>query len=195
MKMTNYRLQSEMERLKAGGEEWLKNHLRDILEADKPYHVKADYIGLSILELQNKIDYLSEDIKEMQALKRSLLNAKELSLEIIASVLSEYGIDRVEGTAISSITITPSKTKEKETLSILNADELIKLGYFKVSIDEDAIREAMLNQESMDEIDSYVQINITEEKIPSKVRVNSRRNSINNQASELLSLVEQQEVA
>ena len=65
MKMTNYRLQTQMEQIKPNSTEWYKNYIREILESDKPYHVKTDYIGLSFQELQNKLDYLSDDIKEL----------------------------------------------------------------------------------------------------------------------------------
>ena len=61
-------------------EKFLMTYKR-ILESDKPYHVKADYIGLSFQELQNKIDYLSSDIKELQQLKKTLSAAKTLTQE------------------------------------------------------------------------------------------------------------------
>jgi uncharacterized small protein (DUF1192 family) len=190
MKMTNYRLQTEMEHIKADKTEWFKDYVRQVLESDKPYYVKADYIGLSFQELQNKIDYLSDDIQEMTALKKSLTNAKALALETTASVLSEYGIDRLEGTSISSITITPSKTKLKETFKITNADALIKLGYFSVVVDEQSVKDAMLTVAGMDEIDEFVEIGVITEEIPAKIKVNAKRASANHQATELFNLVE-----
>ena len=195
MKMTNYRLQTEMEHIKADNTEWFKNYIRQVLESDKPYHVKTDYIGLSIKEIDNKIEYLSSDIKEMQSLKKSLQNAKAVALEATASVLAEYGIDRLDGTAISSITITPSNKKTKEIFKIIDAEALMQLGFCKVVIDEEAVREAMSTIEGMDEIDPYVEVGITTEKVPAKIKVNLKRNSTNNQASELLSLVKTQEAA
>ena len=195
MKMTNYRLQTEMEHIKPDNTEWFKDYVRQVLESDKPYHVKTDYIGLSIKEIDNKIEYLSSDIKEMQNLKKSLQNAKAVALEATASVLAEYGIDRLDGTAISSITITPAKTKAKEIFKIIDAEALMQLGFCKVVIDEEAVREAMSTIEGMNGIDPYVEVGITTEDIPAKIKVNPKRNSTNNQASELLSLVETQEAA
>ena len=195
MKMTNYRLQTEMEHIKADNTEWFKDYVRQVLESDKPYHVKTDYIGLSIKEIDNKIEYLSSDIKEMQSLKKSLQNAKAVALEATASVLAEYGIDRLDGTAISSITITPSKTKTKETFKIIDTEALMQLGFCKVVIDEEAVREVMSTIEGMNEIDPYVEVGIIEEKVPAKIKVNPKRNSTNNQASELLTLVNNQEAA
>lgn len=191
MKMTNYRLQTEMENIKADKQDWFKNYIRQVLESNKPYHAKADYIGLSIHEIQNKIDYLAEDIKEMTALKKSLTNAKATALEATATVLREYGIDRLDGTAISSITITPAKTKTKESFKIINADALIRLGFYRVVVDEESVKEAMLTLEGMDEIDEFVEVGVVSEEAPAKIKVNTRRNGSSNQATELLNLVEQ----
>ena len=195
MKMTNYRLQTEIENINIDKTEWFKNYVRQVLESNKPYHAKADYIGLSIKELDNKISYISDDIKELQTLKKNLSNAKATALEATAEVLSEYGIDRLDGTAISSITITPPKTKLKETFKITDADALIKLGFYSVVVDESAVKDAMSTLEGMNEIDKFIEVGVVKEEVPAKIKVNFRRNSANNQARELLNLVENQEVA
>ncbi len=195
MKTTNYRLLTEIQNIKSDNPELYKQYVRQVLESDKPYYAKADYIGLSIQEIENKIDYLSEDIKEMSALKKSLMEAKTVALEATASVLSEYGIDRLDGAMISSITITPSKTKLTETFKIIDPQVLIQLGYCSVVVDENAVREAMSTLEGMNEVDPYVEVGVTTESIPARLRVNTRHTSNNTQASELLTLVENQEAA
>lgn len=192
MKMTNYRLQTEIENINTDKTEWFKNYVRQVLESNKPYYAKADYIGLSIKELDNKISYISDDIKELQALKKNLTLAKTTALEATAEVLAEYGIDRLDGTAISSITITPQKDKTKDTLKIINSEALIQLGYFRVVVDEQSVKEAMSTLEGMDEIDKFVEISTIYETAPAKIKINSRKNSSNNQATELLNIVEQQ---
>ena len=195
MKMTNYRLQTEIENLKSDKTEWFKNYVRQVLESNKPYHVKTDYLGLSIKEIDNKIAYIAEDIKELQTLKKNLANAKTTALEATATVLQEYGIDRLDGTSISSITITPQKTKLKESFKIINSDALIKLGYYNVVVDEQSLKDAMSTLEGMNEIDEFVEVGVIKEEIPARIKVNSRHNSTNNQATELLNLVENQEAA
>ena len=195
MKMTNYRLQTEIENINTDKTEWFKNYVRQVLESNKPYHAKADYIGLSIKEIDNKISYINDDIKELQALKKNLTLAKTTALEATAEVLAEYGIDRLDGTAISSITITPPKTKLKKTFKITDADALIKLGFYSVVVDESAVKDAMLTVEGVDSIDKFVEVGVVKEMTPAKIKVNAKRNSANNQATELLSLVENQEVA
>jgi hypothetical protein len=187
MKTTNYRLQTEIEHLTpASQKDWFKNYVRDILESDKPYHAKADYIGLSFQELQNKIDYLSSDIKELQQLKKTLSEAKSIAQEATASVLTEYGIDRIDGTAISSLTITPTKIKTKDKMVITDPYALMALGYTKVTVDEDAVKEAMSTLEGMNEIDAYVEVSILTEEEPARIKVNTKRGSANNEATELL---------
>jgi len=196
MKTTNYRLLTEIQNIKSDNPEWFKNYVRQILESDKPYYAKADYIGLSIQEIQNKIDYLTEDIKEMSVLKKSLTEAKALALEATASVLSEYGIDRLDGAMLSSITITPSKTKLIETFKITDPQALIQLGYCSVVVDEQSVKEAMSTLDGMNEVDPYLEVGVISETVPARLRVNTRQgHANNNQASELLSLVENQEAA
>jgi hypothetical protein len=188
MKTTNYRLQTEIEHLSPTSQkEWFKNYIREILESDRPYHTKADYIGLSLQELQNKIDYLSSDIKELQQLKKKLSEAKLIAQEATASVLEEYGIERIDGTAISSLTITPSKIKTKDKLVITDPHGLMALGYTKVTVDEDAVKAAMSTLEGMDEIDKFVEVSVTTEEVPARIKINTKRGKANNEAiTELL---------
>lgn len=160
MKMTNYRLQTEIENIKADKTEWFKNYVRQVLESDKPYHVKCDYLGLSVKEIDNKILYISEDIKELQSLKKNLTIAKLTALEATATVLAEYGIDRLDGTAISSITITPQKTKLKETFKITNPEALIELGFYDVVVSEKAVKDEMLTLEGMNIVGDYIEVGV-----------------------------------
>jgi hypothetical protein len=131
----------------------------------------------------------------MTALKKNLTSAKATALEATATVLAEYGIDRLDGTSISSITITPQKTKLKETFKVIDSEALIKLGFYSVVVDEQSVKDAMLTVEGMNEIDKFVEVGVVSEEVPAKIKVNSRRDSSNNQATELLNLVDSQEAA
>jgi hypothetical protein len=190
MKTESYRLVKEMEHINPANLDWFKHRIRGILESEKPFNVKCDYIGLSFQEIDEKIEYLASEIKEIQTMKKSLESAKGTALEAVASVLEEYGVHKIEGVMISSLTITPSKTKIKNTLTILDANALISLGYVNVTIDEKSIMEAMCTIEGMEEVDQYVEMIVTEEHIPSRIKVNTKRSSANNQATELLKYTE-----
>ena len=47
----------------------------------------------------------------------------------------------------------------------------------------------------MNEIDAFVEVGVVSEEVSAKIKVNSRRDSSNNQATELLNLVDSQEAA
>jgi uncharacterized small protein (DUF1192 family) len=189
MKTTSYRLQTQIEQLSpASQKEWFRNYLKEILESDKPYYQKSDYIALSFMELDNKIAYLANEIKQLTALKKKLQEAKNIGLEIAAQTLKEYGIDKMEGTAVSSLTIAPPKTKISETIHYKNPNKIMELGFVSFLVDEKAVKEALKTKEGLDELDAYVQIEVEEEQIPAKLKINKRRtNSEPAQTVELLS--------
>ena len=50
----------------------------------------------------------------------------------------------------------------------------------------------MSTLEGMNEIDKFVEVGVVTEDTQAKIKVNFRRNGVNNQATELLNIVEQQ---
>ena len=177
-----YRLQTEMENLKIGNVEWFKSYVRDVLESDKQYFEKADYIAYSINQVQNKIDYVSNEIKELQDLKKSLATSKELAMEITASVLAEYGIDKLEGANISSITITPEKSKTENVIFIKDEKAVIQLGFVSFIPDYEAIEKTLITNDGYicDELKQYVEVNKITTTTQSKIKINNKRNSSTN---------------
>ncbi len=191
MKTSSYRLQIEIEHLSpANQKEWFKNYLKEVLESDKPYYQKSDYIALSFMELDNKLLYLSNEIKALGELKKKLTEAKTLGLEIAASILQEYGIDKMEGTAISSLTISPEKQKSKDTIRIKNPNKVMELGYVEFSVDMKSVEKALKLQDSFDELDQYIEVETIEETVPARLKINKRRS-----ASEPIQTVELLEAA
>ena len=177
-----YRLQTEMENLKIGNVEWFKGYVRDVLESDKPYYEKADYIAYSINQVQNKIDYVSNEIKELQDLKKSLATSKELAMEITASVLAEYGIDKLEGASISSITITPEKVKTENVIFIKDEKAVIQLGFVSFIPDYEAIEKTLTTNEGYvyEALAQYVEVSKITTTTQSKIKINNKRNSSTN---------------
>ena len=191
MKTMNYRLQTEIEHLSPSNQkEWFKNYLKDVLESDKPYYVKSDYIALSFIELDNKLLYLSNEIKALGELKKKLTQAKILGLEIAAQTLTEYGIEKMEGTAISSLTIAPAKQKTKETIRIKDPHKVMELGYVSFSVDEKALKEALRHQnmEIFDQLAPYIEVEHTEDTTPARLKINKKRSS--NTTDETVELLE-----
>jgi hypothetical protein len=185
-----YRLQTELENLKIGNVEWFKSYVRDVLESDKQYFEKADYIAYSINQVQNKIDYINNEIKELQELKKSLATSKELAMEITASVLAEYGIDKLEGASISSITITPEKIKSENVFLIKDEQAVMRLGFVFFSPDYEAIEKTLTTNDGYvcDELSQYVEVSKITTTTQSKIKINNKRNSSTNinQVDEIL---------
>jgi hypothetical protein len=194
--IVKYRLQTEMENLKIGSINWFKDYIKQVLESEKPYYEKADYIAYSINQLQNKIDYVSNEIKELQDLKKSLASSKELAMEITASVLAEYGIDKLEGANISSITITPEKSKTENLILIKDDQAVMRLGFVSFSPDYKAIEKTLTTNDGYvcAELSQYVEVSKITTTTQSKIKINNKRNASNNinQMDEILISEEEQ---
>ena len=179
MELKKYRLQTEMENLKQGNEEWFKDYVRGVLESNKPYFEKADYIAYSINQITNKIDYINNEIKELQELKKSLNNSKELAMQITASILTnEYGISKLEsGVAISSITVTPEKSKTSQVITIKNEQAVLGLGYVSFIPDYSAIEVDLVKKSKAElkELMQFIEVNTITETIPEKIKINNKK--------------------
>jgi len=179
MKTQRYKFEMQVERASIESTDWLKREFKTILESEKDFTRKADYIGYSILGMDNKINGIDEEIKELQELKKNLKAAKEVAVTVGAEVFTEYGINKIEGIGVSSITLTKEQIKTKTTLKILNEDALIKEGFFKVVIDEKAILEAYSKADERKSLLGYCTVLLNNEKIPKKLKINKKRTSNN----------------
>lgn len=187
MKVTNYRLQTEIEQLSTSNQKnWFEDYLKSLLESDKPYYQKSDYIALCFFELDNKVNYLSSEIKALTAQKKKLEEAKRLGLEITAKTLKSYGIDKMEGTAISSLTITPSKKKINRKINIKDPNKVMELGFVEFSVDKKSIELALDSEEDNTELLQYLEISTTTETTEAKIKINKRRSVNHTENIELL---------
>jgi len=177
MEIKKYRLQSEMEHLKEGNQDWFKDYLRSVLESDKPVYAKTDYIATSIKQLENQISYVNDEIKELQSLKKNLTDAKELAMQLTASVLHDYGIDKLEGTTVSSITITPQKVKTSNVITIKDEQAVLGLGYVSFSPDYKAIEQAIETKSGneLSELMQFIDVNTLTVTTPEKIKINNKR--------------------
>lgn len=179
MKTKRYKFEMQIERASLESQEWLKREFKSILESEKDFTRKADYIGFSILGIDKKIIGIDEEIKELQELKKNLKAAKEVALITGAEVFAAYGINKIEGLGISSITLSKESIKTKTKLKVLNEDALIKAGYFKVVLDLDSIIEDYSKADEREKILNYCDVSLISEKIPSKLKINKKR-GVNN---------------
>lgn len=193
MKLVNYQLQTQIETLsETKSQEFFKEYIQNILEDDsKPYYQKADYVGLSLNELKNKIDYLSSSIKELQALKKRLTESLDIAKVLTAEVFTKNGVDRVDGNIISSLTLTKPSSTTKQTITIKDENAVMGLGYVKFSVDEEAIAKAVeQNKEDLKELNEFISIETTTTTNHAKVKINTKRavNNTINTTDEILQL-------
>lgn len=180
MKLVNYKLQTQMENLNESSTNiHFKEYLKLILEdSNTPYFQKADYIGLSLQEIASKIEYIGTDIRELQNYKKKLQTALTLAKELVADVLIQNGVDRVDGNFISSITLQEESTTSKSDVVILDENKVMTLGYVKFTPDIEAIKIALETSKGK-ELEGLVSVITETTTIKPKVKVNSKK-AINN---------------
>jgi hypothetical protein len=88
-------------------------------------------------------------------------------------------VDRIDGNIISSITISKESTKVKETLTIIDENEVMKMGYVKFEPDTEAIQKTMSTDMGKKELEKFVSISTDTIVTPSKVKINTKR-AVNN---------------
>ena len=131
-------------------------------------------------EIRSKIDTLSSDISDLQALKKRLNSALEIAKELIANVFLENGIDRIDGNIISSLTLTNATSKAKDEIFIKDENAVMTLGYVKFSVDYEAIEKALTTKEGRKELKKFVDVTTLTITNPAKIKVNTKRASANN---------------
>ena len=184
MRLVNYKLQTQMENLNENSDnKYFKEYLKSILEDPNiPYFQKADYIGLCLQEINSKVEYIANDIKELQAYKKRLQTALTLAKELVADVLIQNGVDRVDGNVISSITLQSESITTKQEIVVLDENAVMTLGYVKFEPDIEAIKVALGTQKGKKELKDIV-TTITETSTnKAKVKVNAKKKSSSNEA-------------
>lgn len=175
MKTTRYQFERDIEGANSSNADWLKQSFASILESDKHFTSKADYIGYSILSIDEKVQSLDDQIKELQGLKKRLKEAKEVAQTIGAEIFNDYGIDKLEGAGISSITVTESKVSTATELIIHDEDALMKLGYYYKVLDTTRVMEEFTKADERSRLEPYCDIKLTTTITEPKLKVNKRR--------------------
>jgi len=175
MKTTRYKFEQMVQEVNQDTKQWLKDEFKYILESHNDFTRKADYIGLSIISIDKKIGSLDDEIAELQAYKKRLKQAKEVALITGAEIFSDYGIDKIEGASISSLSLTKEKTTIKTKLEVINEEKLIQAGYYSITLDEEAIIKAFESEEESTIVSKYSYLQEEPKHTPSKLKVNKRR--------------------
>lgn len=184
MRLINYKLQTQMENLNENSDnKYFKEYLKSILEdPNTPYFQKADYIGLCLQDINSKVEYIANDIKELQSYKKRLQTSLTLAKELVADVLIQNGVDRVDGNVISSITLQSESITTKKEIVVLDENAVMTLGYVKFEPDIEAIKVALETPKGKKELKDIV-TTITETSTnKAKVKVNAKKKSSSNEA-------------
>lgn len=136
---------------------------------------KADTIAEAFVSLDAKIDYIKEQQKLLATLKKQLETAKTLAKAEVSNALTSLGVTKLEGLAISSITATKATDKSVAKLEILDEDELLNRGYFKVEVDTEAVEKALLSADQRHEVEQFADMKIELVHKPATIRINKRK--------------------
>ena len=165
---------------------WFYQSVINILEnPNLSSFTKADQIADAFISLDSKLDYIVEQQRLLASLKKQIEIAKELAKEEVSKALLSFGVTKLEGMKVSSITASKETVKSVAKLEILNEDELLKAGYFKVELDLQAIEEALLSADKREEVQDYADMKIEKVVKSATIRINKRKNGL---ASDELSL-------
>lgn len=156
--------------------EWFYGTIVSILENENlPYFTKADRIASALISIDVKITYIKEQTKLLQHMRKQLELSRNNAKQEVSSALSSFGIDKLEGVRVSSITTVPATKMSKTKIRILNEDALIKAGYFTVIVDEKAVEEALYLADQRHEVEAYVEATIETSTKSSSIRINKRK--------------------
>ena len=160
---------------------WFYQSVINILENQNlSSFTKADQIADAFISLDSKLEYIVEQQRLLASLKKQIEIAKELAKEEVSKALLSFGVTKLEGMKVSSITASKETVKSVAKLRILNEDELLKAGYFKVELDLQAIEEALLSADKREEVKDYADMKIEKVVKGATIRINKRKSGLSN---------------
>lgn len=156
--------------------EWFAQSITNILESPSlASYAKADQIAEVFISIDAKINYIKEQQRLLASLKKQLELAKATAKVEVSTALTSFGVSKLEGLAISSITVSEATHTTKATLEILDEDALITAGYYKVTVDTDAVEQALLSADKRSEVEAYAYMDIELVHKPATIRINKRK--------------------
>ncbi len=160
---------------------WFYQSVINILENQNlSSFTKADQIADAFISLDSKLEYIVEQQRLLASLKKQIEIAKELAKEEVSKALLSFGVTKLEGMKVSSITASKETVKSVAKLEILNEDELLRAGYFKVELDLQAVEEALLSADKRAEVQDYADMKIEKVIKGATIRINKRKNGLSN---------------
>lgn len=175
------KLEHDFMALHTGNEQakkWFAQSVQKILESNIDSYSKCDAIAEVFTSIDAKLTYIKEQQSLLSHLKKQLEVAKSYAKEEVSKSFSTYGVSKLEGLRVSSITVSKESIKQVSKLEIYNEEELLKLGYFSVVLDEKAVKEALLSADTRTEVQEFADIKINQEMRPASLRINKRKSFV-----------------
>lgn len=127
----------------------------------------ADYVYRAINNIDSGLSRIKEAIAELKSIEKDMKEQKEIIKTGTSRWLSSNGVTKLQGDIVSSLTVS-EKTSSCE-LIITNEESLINAGYFKMSVDETAAKNALLNDVKLE--GAYLNVTHNEDTI----KINKRK--------------------
>lgn len=164
---------------------WFSQSLQEVLESNVDSYSKCDVIADIFTSIDSKLSYIKDQQDLLSNLKKQLELAKNHAKEEVSTLLSSYGLSKLEGLKVSSITVSEESNKHVPKLEIYNKDELLKLGFFTVILDEKAVEKALLSADTRPEVQEYADIKLEIQKKSATIRINKRKSLTYDETSHL----------
>lgn len=175
MKTVSYHLERVLELATEFNKDIVRQELRNVLESNKDYRRKADYIGFSLSSLDDKLSVINEQLLELTSYRSQLEKSKDIVLCLGAEVLKEYGIMKLEGAGIESLTVIKKEVDSPiKSLVVNNSKALIDAGFRKIVLDEEAVVRSYNDGLYLDLIEANVDIVIKRNNKKEVLKVNKR---------------------
>ncbi len=156
--------------------EWFFGSIVSILQNEAmPYFTKADKIATAFMSIDSKIQYIKEQTKLLQQVKKQLELSRTNAKEQVAKALTSFDVSKLEGVTVSSITVNPASETSKTYVEALDKDSLIGAGYFTVIVDMEAVEAALYSADQRHEVEDYVNTRIETTQKPASIRINKRK--------------------
>jgi len=183
MKTVNYPLEVAVQNVTYQNKEALVERYKAVLESNKDFMRKCDYICYSISSINTRVKAIDEELEHLIGLKTTLQDAQQIALEAGVEAFDYYGISKLEGSVFKSITVSKPIESNKKRLVVLDEQSLIENGFYKTIkvLDKQKLLDEYADGTYIDFIKQHTRLESVFEKKRASLIINRREN---NQASQ-----------
>lgn len=128
----------------------------------------VDYVAYAVDSLQDKIARIDEAMNELKQVKEAVKDQIETVKIGTSKWLSDNGIEKLQGDQVSSVSV--SKIKDSIELIIDDEEAVINAGFFKMTVDKTALKNALIEGSNIE--GAHLDVTINND---STIRINKKR--------------------